>query len=268
MACYFLLFAFRGFGKSSDDAASRSFWRQIFVKDHDTFVVPSDDGLVIMQSLVNRPVSLAAYITSSYRSDAAAKIGPNSPELLKLGGRRFTSVVDLEFASRLAEFHASIPNSHMVVRYARDLRMDDLRTGNAVLIGSIESNPWIQLFTSQMNFQQRVSIDPTIPSGLINTHPLAGESAIYGTLGKPHTYGLIVFLPNLTATGNVLIVGGLNTAGTQAATTFVTTPSLMAPVLERCRTKMGRLRSFELLVGADDFSSNASAPHIISERIQ
>lgn len=266
IACCTLLFAF--FSKSSDETISKNFWRQIFSKDHDTFVVPSDDGLVIMQSLVNRPVPLAAYISSTFRSDAEAKTDPNSPELLKLGRKRFTSVVDLEFASRLAEFHAIVPTSHMVIRYARDLRMDDLRTGNAILIGSIESNPWIQLFTSQMNFQQRVSTDPAIPSGLINTHPLPGERAIYGTLGKPHTYGLIVFLPNLTSTGNVLIVGGLNTAGTQAATTFVTTPSLMAPVLERAKIKSGHLRSFELLVGADDFSSNASAPHVIAERIK
>lgn len=268
IACCVLLFAFHGFSKTSDEAALKNFWQQIFFKDHDTFVVPSDDGLVIMQSLVNRPVPLAAYINNSYRSDAAAKAGADSPEILKLGSKRFTSVVDLEFASRLAEFHAVAPASHMVVRYARDLRMDDLRAGNAILIGSIESNPWIQLFTSQMNFQQRVSLDPAIPSGLINTHPLPGERAVYGTLGKPHTYGLIVFLPNLTATGNVLIVGGLNTAGTQAATTFVTTPSLMAPVLERAKAETGHLRSFELLVGADDFSSNASAPHIIAERMK
>jgi len=268
IVCCVLLFAFHGSGKSSDEAISKNFWRQIFSKDRDTFVVPSDDGLVIMQSLVNRPVPLAAYISSTFRSDAEAKTDSNSPELLKLGRKRFTSIVDLEFASRLAEFHAEIPASHMVVRYARDLRMDDLRTGNAILIGSIESNPWIQLFTNQMNFQQRVSTDPAIPSGLINTHPLAGERAIYGTLGKPHTYGVIVFLPNLTATGSVLIVGGLNTAGTQAATTFVMTPSLMAPVLERATTSPGHLRSFELLVGADDFSSNASAPHVIAERIK
>ena len=254
-------------GRASDEAASRNFWRQIFTPNHDTFVVPSDDGLVIMQSLVNRPVPLASYISGSYRSDATSKTDPQSAELFKLGGRRFTSVVDLDFASRLAEMNAVGPASHLIVRYARDLRMDDLRTGNAILIGSIESNPWIQLFTSQMNFQQRVSTDPAIPSGLINTHPRARENAIYGTLGKPHTYGVIAFLPNLTATGNVLIVGGLNTAGTQAATTFVMTPSLMAPVLARCKMKGGHLRSFELLIGADDFSSNASAPHIIAERI-
>jgi hypothetical protein len=259
--------AYRRFFKLSDEGLARSFWRQIFVVGHDTFVVPSDDGLVIMQSLVTRPVPLASYISGSYRSDAAIKSAGQAAELLKLGGRRFTSVVDLEFASRLSEMNATGPASHMVIRYARDLRMDDLRTGNAVLIGSIESNPWIQLFTSRLNFQQRVSTDPAVPSGLINTHPLPGESAIYGTLGKPHTYGLIVFAPNLTNTGSVLIVGGLNTAGTQAAAAVVMTPSLMAPVLQRCRTRSGRMRSFELLVTADDFSSNASSARILAERI-
>ena len=267
--CFTALFLFMIYRsvRSSEQAVSREFWRQIFSADHETFVVPSDDGLVIMQSLVNRPVPLADYINGSYRSEAPGKAGPGASELMKLGGRRFTSVVDLEFASRLSQMNASGPAANLVIRYARDLRMDDLRTGNAVLIGSIESNPWIQLFTSQMNFQQRVSTDPLVPAGLVNMHPHAGESALYGTSGKPHTYGLIVLLPNLTSTGNVLIVGGLNTAGTQAATTFVMTPALMAPVLARCRTESGRIRPFELLVGTDDFSSNASTPRVIAERV-
>jgi hypothetical protein len=47
----------------------------------------------------------------------------------------------------------------------------------------------------------------------MNTHPLSGELNLYGTPEKDHTYGLIAYLPNLTSTGHILIVGGLNTAG-------------------------------------------------------
>jgi hypothetical protein len=118
-----------------------------------------------------------------------------------------------------------------------------------------------------MNFRQKVSTDPQIPSGFLNTHPHQGERDLYGTPGRDHTYGQIAYLPNISSVGHVLIVGGLNTAGTQAATTFLLTPSLMAPILQRAQTAHGQIRPFELLVSADNFSSNASAPQLIAERI-
>ncbi|WP_035359869.1 hypothetical protein [Edaphobacter aggregans] len=251
---------------SSDEDASKSLWQQMFVADRDTFVVPSDDGLVIMQRLTERPVPLARYIDGSYRNSNSERDQSNA-EILKLGARRYTSIVDLDFAVHLMQVDGVDP-ARLVVRYARDLRMDDLRTGNAVLIGSVESNPWIQIFEPQMNFRQRVSTNPQIPSGFLNTHPHPGERDLYGTPGRDHTYGQIAYVPNLSSVGHVLIVGGLNTAGTQAATTFLLTPSLMAPILRRAQTADGQIRPFELLVSADNFSSNASTPQLITERIE
>jgi hypothetical protein len=245
--------------------ASKGLWRQIFMSNRDTFVVPSDDGLVIMQRLTERPVPLASYINGSYRN-SNVQGDQSAAEILKLGSRRYTSIVDLDFAVHLAQISGVDP-TRLIVRYARDLRMDDLRTGNAVLIGSIESNPWIQIFEPQLNFHQRVSTNPEIPSGYLNPHPRPGERDIYSAPGKGHTYGLIAYLPNLSSMGHILIVGGLNTAGTQAATNFLLTPSLMEPTLQRARATHGQIRSFELLVSAGDFSSNASAPQIIAERI-
>jgi hypothetical protein len=74
-------------------------------------------------------------------------------------------------------------------------------------------------------------------------------------------------MPNLTSTGHVLIVGGLNTAGTQAATTFLLTPALMASALAQARDANGHLHSFELLIEANSFAANASAPQLVAERI-
>ena len=251
---------------STANTASISFWRQVFPSNGETYVVPSDDGLVIMQRLTERPVPLASYINGDYRKPKQSGDNAADAELLKLGARRYTSVVDLDFVSHLSQLE-EVSAARMVVRYARDLRMDDLRAGNAVLIGSIESNPWIQLFASQMNFRQVINTDPSKPSGLLNTHPQPGERELYGTPNKDHTYGLIAFTPNLTSTGHVLIVGGLNTAGTQAATTFLLTPALMASALAQARDANGHLRSFELLIEANSFAANASAPQLVAERI-
>ena len=251
---------------SSAEAASTTLWSELFGSDRDTFIVSSDDGLVIMQRLVQRPVSLESYVNGSYRADVKTEGDPGAPEILKLGGRRYTSVVDLDFVAHLAQLGEVVP-TRMVIRYARDLRMDDLRTGNAILIGSVEANPWIELFEPQMNFRFDINAGSDKPSGILNVRPRPGEKSIYGTPGRDHTYGLIAYVPNLTSTGHVLIVGGLNTAGTEAATTFLLTPSLMMPTLQRAKAAHGGLQRFELLIGAENVATNASAPQVVLERV-
>lgn len=268
LGCTFLqpLRLLKHFRASPAEAASNRLWAQLFSKDQDTFIVPSDDGLIIMQGLTERPVPLASYINGSYRTNLKKDDIPGAADLLKLGGRRYTSVVDLDLVARLSQLDQVVPE-RMMVRYARDLRMDDLRAGNAILIGSDEANPWIELFQPRMNFRFSINAGPDKLSGIVNTHPRVGENAIYGTPGPDHTYGLIAYVPNLTSTGHVLIVGGLNTAGTEAAATFLLTPSLMMPTLQRARTPNGGLQQFELLIGAGNVAANASTPQLILQRI-
>jgi hypothetical protein len=252
---------------SRDEATVDLLWRQLFSGDRDTFVVPSDAGLVLMQRLVERPVPLSAYINGSYRTKLKGDNLPDANEILKLSARRYTNVVDLDLATRLGQVHEVLPE-RMMVRYARDLRMDDLRTGNVILMGSDESNPWIQLFDSQLPLRFQLESDPDKPSGFANFRPRTGEPSIYSTKGQEdQTYGIIAYLPNLTHTGHVLIVAGLNTAGTQAAASFLMDASLMAPILMRTRTAKDELLPFELLVGAGNVATNASTPHLITERI-
>jgi hypothetical protein len=251
---------------SPAEAASTRLWSQLFNSDRDTFIVPSDDGLIIMQRLTERPVPLADYISGNYRTNLRTDGVPGAPELLKLGRRRYTSVVDLELVAHLEQLDQVVPG-RVMVRYARNLHMDDLRVGNAILIGSDEANPWIELFQPRMNFRFSINPGSEKQSGIVNMRPRLGENAIYGTPGPDHTYGLIAYLPNLTSTGHVLIVAGLNTAGTEAAATFLLTPSLMMPMLQRARAAHGGLQQFELLIGAGNIAANASIPQLVLERI-
>jgi hypothetical protein len=266
VASFFPGTTLKRFMSSATGSESAKLWLQLFSNKTDTFVVPSDDGLVIMQRLTERPVPLASYVNGTYRATVNTDQTPADAEILKLGGRRYTSVVDLDLASHLAQLSEVVPE-RMMIRYARDLRMDDLRNGNAILIGSTEANPWIELFQPQMNLRFRFNSGSDKPSGIENSHPRAGESQIYGTPDQNHTYGLIAYVPNLNSTGHVLIVGGLNTAGTQAAATFLLTPSLMAPTLQRASLRGGGFRPFEILIGAGNVASNASVPQMVLERI-
>ncbi|MGA2249955.1 hypothetical protein [Terracidiphilus sp.] len=253
--------------ESRREALSHILWGQLFSRDHDTFIVPSDDGLVIMQRLIERPVPLTEYMNGSYRTSVKTDTEPDAKEILKLGGRRFTSVVDLGLAVHLAQLREVVPE-RMMVRYAHDLRIYDLRAGNVILIGSDEANPWIELFRPQLHFRFRFDPDPDKPSGFVNLYPRPGEATLYSTKGQEEqTYGIIAYLPNLTKTGHVLIVAGLNAAGTEAAATFLLDPASMMSTLQRARTTDGTLQPFELLVGAGNVATNASTPTVVLERI-
>jgi hypothetical protein len=248
---------------------SDALWGQLFQKERDTFVVPADSGLVIMQGLTQHPVSLGDYVSGSYRTEGVSHAGLSDSEVEELGTRRYTSIVDLNFVLHMSRLKQVVPQ-RMLVYYARDLRMDDVRSGNAILLGSVDSNPWVGLFEQQLNF--RFSFDPKSDSApiIINQRPLAGEQPVYTTHhnGSWHgTFGRIAYLPNLDGTGHVLLVGGLNMAGTQAAGEFVLNPTLMQPTLDHARGSNGRLRPFEILIETSNVAANASSPHVVSERV-
>ncbi len=252
---------------SRAEATSHTLWAELFSGNRDTFIVPSDAGLVIMQRLVDRPVPLSNYVNGTYRTQLKAANLPDAAEILKLGNRRYTNVVDLDLAAHLAQLREVVPG-RMLLRYARDLRMDDLRTGNAIVIGSDESNPWIQLFRPQLQLAFQYQPNSDRPSGFVNSSPRPGESELYTTNGQEdRTFGIIAYRPNLSDTGHVLIVAGLNTAGTQAAAAFLLNPTAMMPTLQRAKRADGTLQPFELLVSAGNVATNASTPHLVLERI-
>lgn len=244
-------------------------WNQLFQKDRDIFLVPADSGLVILQGLTQQPVSLSDYASGTYRAEGPSPDGVPVKDINELGTRRYTSVVDLNLISRFSRLKEVVPE-RLLIRYARDLRMDDLRSGNAILLGSVDSDPWEQLFQQQLNFQFTFSPKSDTAPRIVNEHPMPGEQQVYANrhLGDWHnTFGVIAYLPNLDGAGHILLVGGLNMAGTQAAGDFVLNPALMKPVLDHARSANGSLRSFEILVETDNVAANASRPHVVSERI-
>lgn len=251
---------------SSAEEDSRMLFSELFNDKSNTFIVPSDDGLVIMQRLTERPVPLAKYINGSYRPKVKTSGDSADEEIIKLGSRRYTSVVDLELTSRLVQLSEVIPE-HTFIRYARDLRMEDIRNGNAIFIGSVEANPWIELFQPQLPFRFNIHPGDDKASGILNTRPRQREASVYGTAEGNHTYGFIAYVPNLNATGHVLIVAGLNTAGTEAAATFLLNPILMAPTLKRAALRGGGFQPFQVLIGAGNVASNAATPTMVLERI-
>jgi hypothetical protein len=248
---------------------STALWSQLFQKDRDTFIVTADSGLVILEELIGRSVSLDEYSSGKYRSAAAPKSKLSSADVEELGTRRYTSTVDLELVLRLFQLKEVHPE-RLLVRYARDLRMDNLRSGNAILLGSADANPWASLFEQQLNFRFSYNPGKRPAPVILNQRPLAGEQPAYRNdyQGPWHrTYGTVSWQPNLDGAGHVLLIAGIDMAGTEAAGAFVLNPSLMKPILNRATTPSGAIRPFELLIESDNVAANASRPQAVIERI-
>lgn len=258
-------------------------WSQLFTPSRDTYIVPSDGGLVMMQSFSREQVTLPEYMSGSYRSHAEIDHGIQG--LLKnpstdgatllthkvetLAARRYTSIVDLDLAAWVAQLSAVVPG-HLVIRFARDLTIDDLRNANAVLIGSSDSNPWVSLFEPQLNFQFARGNEFGGSATIVNTHPLPQEQKSYASItGDPEnsTYGVIAYVPNLEGSGHVLLVEGVNMAATQAAANLLMDPGAMQGLLKRALDSHGNLQRFEVLLKTNSVASNASGVEVIGERV-
>ncbi len=133
-------------------AAVHPLWSQIFVAEQRTLEVPGDSGLVMWQGLVGRSVGLAEYLNGDYRTNLLPRsLTTLQDAAVDMGGRRYTSIVDLEAAKSLS-LMAQSAQSKLEVRYARDVRPNDLKQGNVILVGAAEANPWVELFEHNMNF--------------------------------------------------------------------------------------------------------------------
>ena len=246
---------------------SDRFWGVFFTPTRDTLLVPADSGLVIYQNLTKRWVTLAEYASGEYQEHTKSPFGIDPAIVNGLGGRRYTSVVDLHLASSISQLPAVVKD-RFKVRYAREVTLDDLKQSNVILLGSIGANPWVELFQKDLNFrfEPQPNEDKTI---IRNTHPMAGEKAFYETNQTDPartTFGLIAVTSNLDGTGHVLLIEGINMAGTEAAADYLFSDASKA-FLSQVFDSKGNMLPFEVLLETSNIGANAPRPQIISQRI-
>ncbi len=254
-------------------AAPHPLWSQMFSPEHPTLEVPADSGLVLYHSYEQRSVSLNDYLRGTYRSPAAAGSphvlpSPMEDQRIDFTNRRYTSIVDLEAATKLTQM-AQAAHSTMQVRYARDLRPNDLKSGNVILMGAFEANPWVELFERNMNFVLKNDYRAHVFS-VINRSPHPGEAARWDSAKadpQQRVYGVVTFTSNLSGNGNALLIEGTSMAGTEAAWDFVSDDTELLPFLKRIQRADGTVPHFEVLVGTQNMSASAVHDSLLAWRI-
>ncbi len=245
---------------------SHPLWAALFHSSLNTFVVPADCGFNIVEDLAQQKVGLADYLRGDYLTLRLPAMDAHSASDLR--SQEFTSFVDLEIVSSLSRLPEINPQ-HLILRFPRDLRVADLKNANVILIGSIGSNPWTEVVQKNANFRV-VYRNEMQGAWISNANPQPGESTSYAShWNEPahQTYALITFVPNLAGTGHMLVIQGLDVAGTQAAAETLFRGDAIAPVLKKALLPGGKLRSFEVLLQSTSIESNAANTQIIASRI-
>ncbi len=181
-------------------------------------IVLDDSKLAVLRYLIDGHHSLQEYLSKDYPRaflppDSTAR---ESKMLDYLSSSTLVSYADVANVKILTALAGPL-GANFVIRFARDFRSRDLRDGNYVFLGSPIVNPWVTLFEGSLNFKEDDEMVNRGEKYFFNKNPQPGEEARYRwspTVGT--SYATIVLLPNEARTGNVLILQGLDQAGTEA----------------------------------------------------
>jgi hypothetical protein len=241
-------------------------WAAMLQGPGNTYIVPPDAGLNLVEDLSHQSMALADYLRGGYLDLPLP--GVDAQSVTDLRTQRLTGFVNLQMVATLARLSEYSP-AHVLLRFPRDLRFDDLKSANAVIIGSECSNPWAVIVESSANFQIHCNSGMQ-GATVVNLEPQPGEAASYTShWNEPthETYAVISFLPDLSGYGKLLLLGGLDAAATQAAGEALLRPETITPILQRARRPDGSLAGFEVLVRATSIQANATDTHVIAYRI-
>jgi len=247
------------------------FWSNLFTRNRPTIVVAPDSGLVLFHNMSGKDLDLKGYLDAEYRSDpnTLPRIGPTATlkeSLLDLANRRYTSIVDLKTILSIKD-RAQTLGSEVVVRYARDLRPNDFKTGNVILLGSSEADPWNELYESNMNFVFQNDYKGVF--SIINRNPQKGEPARWESRRddlKRRVYGVVAYMPSLAGDGNALLLEGTGMSGTEAGMDFVLDDTQLLPFLKSIRRADGTLPHFEVLLATHNIGASAARSQIVAWR--
>lgn len=236
-------------------------WTQLFASNKNTLIVPADTAYVMLQELKGKSFSLAEYASWSSVDQ------PKSGLISDLKNRRYTSVVDVEAVSQLQHLPEAIPD-RCLIRAARSLTIEDLKDANIILLGSVYSIPWVEVFQKNLNFKF-VYRPAEKRSWIENRNPAPGEPATYtnnwnGLSEK--AYAVVAYIPNLNNTGHVLLVEGLDGAGTEAAINMLLRKGGLSEVLKNAHNPDGTIGSFEVLLESTSLNSRATGVRVVAER--
>lgn len=244
---------------------SARIWPLLFNSADQTLIAVSDVTLVLLQKLTNAEISLQDYLSHKYLANMT------TGDLQYIASRQWTTVADLKIVRRMMELDGSYLAKSAIL-YPSNLRLQDLRTRNIILLGSRYANPWVGMFEERRNFRFEYD-QQTKKSHYRNKSPRAGEETFYYNGDKngnlDESYGVIAFLPNMSHNGNILIIEGNSSEGTEAAAELIINPALFSSFERQIGVgdEDGALPYFELLLKTRRLEGTFKEPVYVTHRL-
>jgi hypothetical protein len=232
-------------------------WGRVFDPERRTLIVVSDHALAMNQEALGGPLSLKEYLSPAYRSGQMTD--PRLETMIhSFVGRHYTLLSDVTAVAQMMRL-PEIDPKHVSVRYARDLSTREVLSGNAVLLGGSDVNPWREFYESKLNFVQ-VWDHKKHRNYFLNRDPRPGEKLRYDTKYGNNQYGAVAFLPNLNDAGEILLVFGTAMAGVEAAMDFLVHPEMAGTFYAELKAQAGtqELPYFELLLNTETMTDTAT----------
>ena len=200
-----------------------SFWSGILGGRPNTDIILADTSFALIEDITKKSIPLSDYLSRDYVSRIQS---PNlsqdrRADLGMIMKRNNGSLGDFRAAQRILALDSPGKGFHMYS--ARDYSPALVKQDNIILIGARKSNPWVDLFSANMNFSAEYDSSRSI--NFIRNHaPATGEQEIYAAPPSPSTggYCIVAFLPNPQQSGKVIILAGTDSAATEGAGDFIT----------------------------------------------
>jgi hypothetical protein len=239
-------------------------WSTIFRSPHPAQVIASDPDIADIQTIADKQISLSAYANENYGCDLLATDLKTACQSELRGDK--VAAVDAEVIARIAVL-AERKQGAIVVRSARATRLKDLRTDdNYVLLGSPRSNPWVGLFTDQMEYQ--IVYDPIQRQEIVrNKRPNPSESDRYIPtamgFGTGQSFATISLLRNHDQNGRVFLLAGTIAESTEAASEFAMNAALLDSTLRNCGVTSSPASSFQILLRVETMAGSATRTDVV-----
>jgi hypothetical protein len=226
-------------------------WSDLFRHDRPLQLIFADPDISTIQDLLGFQISLSEYANRQYVREIES-VGPDLQRALKSLRGVNVPIVDAGIALDISALAGSSA-AHLKVHPARALQLHDVKTDDDfVVLGSPHSNPWAALFQDQMDFEFIYDANPR-REAIRNKRPRKGELALYvptaGGWDTGHAFAVVAFVGNPSQTGHVLLLGGTNAEGTEAAGKLVSNLEVLSDNLRKCGVDpAGPAVRFELLL--------------------
>jgi hypothetical protein len=255
---------------SVNPLASMPPWSVILSGPNPPLVITSDPNIAEIQGFTGAPTSLSDYANHKYVPHPE-RLTPEQIHFCNviLRGDK-ASTVDTPIVANVAAI-AAIRSKEIAVRGARMIQLADLQGDkNVIVLGSLRSNPWVNLFNNHMDF--RFEFEPSTQNEIIrNVHARPGERATYIATAPGwatgESYALIALAHNPDGNGRVLLIAGENGEGTEAAGRLLNDVPRLRETLAKCGSHL-KDQNFEILLHLNTLAGSPSnvdtvACHII-----